>query len=251
MVEAKVFISHSTAAEDADLLATIRHVLRQEQISPVVVIRDYYAGSVSEKIQTALRGSDYVLVVLTKAAALAPWVNQEIGIAVGAQKPTIVLLEEGVKPPGTVAERDQIRFTRPGVLSALRRAVEFILKDVSEKAPLLVIRGTLDEPPRYPHVVLRVLEFRHVHSGGGAHTLDRAQARAVMDQRAACVVTGGYFLLRTVYDDRGELKELRFAAVDLPFDVIREDDGLYNLPRMLKVSSAVDGKQADAPDKPL
>lgn len=93
--KASVFLSHSTL--DGHLVQVVREqattlgvnvYLHEEHPEPGVQL--------STKLIEAIERSDALIVLITRNASASNFVNQEIGVALGKQKPIIPLVEKGV-----------------------------------------------------------------------------------------------------------------------------------------------------------
>lgn len=97
----RVFFSHSTldlptvrAIKDEAAGAGVEVYVHEDHPEP--------GTNLTEKLAQAIATSDAVLVLLTANAVPSPFVNQEIGVAIGKRIPVIPLVEAGM-PPGHLA----------------------------------------------------------------------------------------------------------------------------------------------------
>lgn len=93
----KVFISHST--QDQGLVISLAKLLQQLGIQ--VFVAEWYlspGARLDMKIKKQIRDADFVVVLLTRNGIRSTWVQQEIGIAVNAEKPIIPIVEQGTQP---------------------------------------------------------------------------------------------------------------------------------------------------------
>jgi len=78
-------------------------------------VTDHQPGvSVADKIQRAIQKADVVVVFLTRSSENAPYVQQEVGYAIHANKPIIPLVESGTsdRALAMLQGRDYIPFDR-------------------------------------------------------------------------------------------------------------------------------------------
>ena len=91
----RIFFSHSTLD-----LPTVRSIKDEAASSGVEVYihEDHLepGTNLTEKLTQAIARSDAVIVLLTARAVPSPFVNQEIGVALGKQIPVIPLVEAGL-----------------------------------------------------------------------------------------------------------------------------------------------------------
>jgi hypothetical protein len=101
---AEIFISYSTA--DAEAARFIHRNLLEQGVSAFLAAASLQPGQQwSPEILDALRGADTVLFLASKSACASPWVQQELGYAIGAKKKLIPIIWD-MKPtelPGWVS----------------------------------------------------------------------------------------------------------------------------------------------------
>jgi hypothetical protein len=107
----KIFISYSS--QDVALARKIAAQLKQEQF---LILRDqeFIEGGqpFNIRIQQVLRGSDVVILLLSKAAALSSWVNEEVIEALNQNKRIIpLMIELGSEPPFGTRTLQRFDFT--------------------------------------------------------------------------------------------------------------------------------------------
>jgi nucleoside 2-deoxyribosyltransferase len=91
----RVFISHSAA--DRAALAAVWQGALAAGVHPYIYEHDERPGTmVADKLQAEIRGSDAVILLLTKQSVVSPYVQQEIGYALAHRKPVLPLVELGV-----------------------------------------------------------------------------------------------------------------------------------------------------------
>jgi hypothetical protein len=90
-----IFVSH--AASDVTLAQRIFRKAHEAEIRAYLYEHDAIPGkSVSQKVLQRIQESDAVVALLTPAGAASPFVNQEIGAALGMQKRVIALVANTV-----------------------------------------------------------------------------------------------------------------------------------------------------------
>lgn len=96
-----VFVSHSMRQEDLGIVYTAAQDAAGRGIGCYIAERDWQFGqSLPAKIETHIRSCDCFVAFLTVGGAQSQWVQQEIGCAVGSNKPRILVVEQGVQVTG-------------------------------------------------------------------------------------------------------------------------------------------------------
>ena len=144
----KVFISHST--RDRGSVISLAHLLSQFGVEPYVASWYLTPGErIDDKVFQQIKGSDCVVVLLTKDGMRSNWVNQEIGYAISVGRQIIPLVQKGTDPSylGALQGREYIEYdprepqhallTTPSYVGSLK-----LKKEEREKA-LLVAGGIL------------------------------------------------------------------------------------------------------------
>jgi hypothetical protein len=93
----RIFLSHSS--RDAAIVEPIR--AQANSIEVDVYLHELHpqpGDTLSAKIMDAIRGSDALVVLVTTNTVASPYVNQEIGFALGQGLPVIPLVGPGVTP---------------------------------------------------------------------------------------------------------------------------------------------------------
>jgi hypothetical protein len=92
----RIFISHHS--DDINKAEELMNFIDdQEYLTPILVIRDRQPNELIEKqVEEGIRGSRYVIPILTKNSINSIWVNQEIGFAKGYKVPIYALIENEV-----------------------------------------------------------------------------------------------------------------------------------------------------------
>lgn len=90
----QVFLSHNM--RDGSSVERIREELAAVGVESYIFEHDLQPGrSVAEKLQSAIRASDVVVVLLTENSVPSPYVQQEVGYALAQRKLVIPLVEHG------------------------------------------------------------------------------------------------------------------------------------------------------------
>jgi len=96
------FISHSTKDVSGDV-GEICNIFEKCKIQSFIADRDAPLGNpLPEEIKKAIEESELFLVFLTKNSRESPWVNQEIGYALGKEIPVIPLKKGKIKVKGLI-----------------------------------------------------------------------------------------------------------------------------------------------------
>jgi len=105
----KVYISH---CEQDELLAQelTRALWAVEIESFSSLYRKARILSLAERIRFGIRQSDCVIPIITQDGVLSPEVNQEIGLAAGADQLIIPLVESGIELPVLIRHLQPINF---------------------------------------------------------------------------------------------------------------------------------------------
>ena len=127
-----VFLSHSV--KDTRIIREIKQefgdkdvdlYIAEDNPDPGVVLRD--------KIKKAIESCDIFLLLVTKEGSRSRWVNSEIGIAVGARKRIVPMVQEGAKIPSTILDLERINFKIDDTDGAIKSLHRFLLKFKSKK----------------------------------------------------------------------------------------------------------------------
>jgi hypothetical protein len=91
----QVFISHSS--KDRQTVELIASRVSTLGIATYLYEHDPQPGTLlADKIKKAIRRTDAVVVLLTRKGAASPYVQQEVGVALAADKLVIPLVEKGI-----------------------------------------------------------------------------------------------------------------------------------------------------------
>jgi TIR domain len=95
----RFFLSHSV--RDVPEVDKIREAVAALGVEVYLAENDPQPGAnLAKKVTDAIKASDAVVVLLTETAASSPWVQHEIGVAQGAGKLIVPIIQDGV-PTGT------------------------------------------------------------------------------------------------------------------------------------------------------
>jgi hypothetical protein len=107
----KAFLSHATA--DRDWVLWLADHARALGVEPYLAEHDHQAGRLlSDKVVEAIESSAAVIVLLTANGYDSKYVQQEIGIARGARKLVIALVDVALDPPADLALLEGIEHVR-------------------------------------------------------------------------------------------------------------------------------------------
>jgi hypothetical protein len=144
----KVFISHST--HDQGLVINLAKLL--QGLGLEVSVAEWYLSPgerLDAKIRRQIKASDCFIVLLTRHGMRSPWVQQEIGIALEANKVIIPIVERGTDPQalGALQEREYIEYDPlfPGqaLVSVMKYVNSLKLKKEAQEKFLLIAAGIL------------------------------------------------------------------------------------------------------------
>lgn len=91
----EIFLSHN--ARDLEWTQRLALAARALGIEPYLAEHDVQAGTpLADKIQTAIRRSSAVIVLISDNSVNAPYVREEIGFALGCKKLVIPIVQTGI-----------------------------------------------------------------------------------------------------------------------------------------------------------
>ena len=144
----KVFVSHST--RDQGLVMALAKTLAEYEVA--VFVAEWYLSPgqrLSAKVKGQIAVADSVVVFLTANGQRSRWVQQEVGIAVGANRLVIPLVERGTSQDdlAVLTGVEYIEYDPAQPRAALDRAASYVKKlkadkETKQKA-LLVVGGIL------------------------------------------------------------------------------------------------------------
>ena len=121
----KVYIAHCEQDEPlAQELSRALWAVELESFSSLY--RKALSLSLAERIRFGIRQSDCFIPILTQEGAKSPEVNQEIGLAIGADQFIIPLVETGVELPVLIRHLQPIRFSPDAYQDALGKLIQNI-----------------------------------------------------------------------------------------------------------------------------
>jgi ribosomal protein S27E len=121
----KVYIAHCEQDEPlAQELARTLWAVELESFSSIY--RKALIISFAERIRFGIRQSDCVIPILTKKGIKSPDVNQEIGLAVGADQFIIPLVETGVELPILIRHLQPVSFSVDAYEDAMGKLIHNI-----------------------------------------------------------------------------------------------------------------------------
>lgn len=139
-----VFISYSS--QDERLARFVASHLEEEGVSVFLAALSLKPGdNWSKEIFENLRASNWVLFLASRAACRSPFVQQELGIALGDQK-NIVPVVWGMdvsELPGWMREKQALILDSISIDEARRRMSEIARRIKKDKAMALLIAGLL------------------------------------------------------------------------------------------------------------
>ena len=140
------FISHSTVDMNS-FVKEIANVFEKCHMKSYIADRDAPIGSViPQEVKNAIEASELCLAVITKNSKKSPWVNQEIGYALGAGVPVLPLKKGRIRIKGLIEStkyvgiRDNPLDTVKDVFSKLKGAN--VSKSV--EAAMMAVVGILE-----------------------------------------------------------------------------------------------------------
>jgi hypothetical protein len=144
-MEYNVFVSHSMRQEDLGIVYAAAQDAAARGIRCYIAERDWQFGqSLPAKIETHIRGCDCFVAFLTVGGAQSQWVQQEIGCAVGSNRPRILVVEQGVQVTGFDVGKEYIVLDRWNPWEAVVTVNSYLSqlrekKEEQQNAALLVL----------------------------------------------------------------------------------------------------------------
>jgi hypothetical protein len=144
-MEYNVFVSHSMRQEDLAIVYTAAQDAAARGIRCYIAERDWQFGqSLPAKIENHIRSCDCFVAFLTVGGAQSQWVQQEIGCAVGLNRPRILVVEEGVGVTGFDIGKEYIALDRWNPWQAVATLNTYLSqlrekKEQQQNAALLVL----------------------------------------------------------------------------------------------------------------
>ena len=126
----KVFVSHSKA--DAERLRPLTETAKPWDVDLYLYENDVGPGQyVVDKVQDAIKASDFVFVFISRRNQYSAYVHQEIGYAEGQGVPVVPFVEAGIEPKnlGMLEGREYIPFDPDNPEAYLEKTREFLKKN--------------------------------------------------------------------------------------------------------------------------
>ena len=121
----RIFLSHSTS--DREILDSIKSDLEKGKIEVYVAEDDPKPGfNLSDKVYRAIESCDAFVVLLTENGQSSGFVNSEIGIAKGAKKLIIPMLQIGVTLPTILSGVEYVKFEPSNITESTKSLRNFI-----------------------------------------------------------------------------------------------------------------------------
>ena len=138
----QVFVSY--AENDKNIGEVLRRLLEDQGLT-VNVVSEGLCTTVpgrecSKMVEQALNKSDLVVALITKDSVYSAWMNQELGFAIGADKPTILFVEGDVPVSGLYGGRQYIRFGADG-LGKVATTLSKALSELGITPKMKIIKG--------------------------------------------------------------------------------------------------------------
>lgn len=143
-----VFVSHST--RDQGLVMALANTLSKYGVG--VRVAEWYIAAgqaLSDRVRAQIKEADSIIVFLTANGTRSKWVHQEVGIALGANRLVIPLVEKGTPAEELAAlqGREYIEYDSARPQDALDRAAGYVgslkaKKEEKERA-LLAVGGII------------------------------------------------------------------------------------------------------------
>ncbi len=138
----QIFLSHNV--RDGDSVGRIRQELAAVGVESYVFEHDLQPGqSIAEKLQSAIRASDVVVVLLTENSVPSPYVQQEVGYALAQRKLVIPLVEQGTSSNtlAMLAGVEYISFDSASPQEGIQKLTDYLgrLSDEKRRDELLMV----------------------------------------------------------------------------------------------------------------
>lgn len=132
-----VFISHKFENRDQKFALKLQEMLREKQIRGYLAERKRnYELLISDKIKNEITNSDFIIGIITNASKTSASVNQELGFAMGNEKPVIMLLEKGIEHGVLTFGKEVEEFTEKNFEKACTNIINYILdKNYRKEVP--------------------------------------------------------------------------------------------------------------------
>ena len=132
-----IFVSHSNDQFDMKVVNALEDILDNNGIDIYIAEkRPKYGELLWVKIRRNLLKADRTIIIWTKSSSESGDVREEIGIATGARKKIIPVLEKDIPPKGSLigVEAIPIRLERNNYLPPLKKLAEEVVEEAEEKS---------------------------------------------------------------------------------------------------------------------
>ena len=142
-----VFLSH--AVEQSDFVREVALAMEEQNLAPFMASRDIPKGAEwLPNLEDALQSAEALAAFLTPDFRQSDWCDQEIGYALGRQRPVVPLqLADGLRPYGYLARYqlvETIGLTPPEVAKAIFDTL-YVRTREQRKLTASVLHGLLNE----------------------------------------------------------------------------------------------------------
>ena len=149
-----VFVSHSNHNNDSRIVRECKEAMVSCGITGYFAEDDSSPGSILwNKIKSKIEISDAFMILWTKDAANSGDVREEIGIAIGMNKRTIVpIVEKGINVQGSLKNLgiEWINYEQPNHLHAISDALTLLMKQAIDKEKK---KSIILQPPKRKKVI--------------------------------------------------------------------------------------------------
>jgi hypothetical protein len=145
----RVFIAHSFREEDQQVIQIFRELLEEDGFE-CVSLEDPGSESILDRIDKAVSTTDFVIGIFTRRHKFTtgryssvPYVNSELGFAIGKQKEVIAFYEEGVDIDETGLTRLQVTLEKFNRITLPTKQAKGRIRQLFDKfkGPSLVVRS--------------------------------------------------------------------------------------------------------------
>ncbi len=136
------FVSASSEQQDMRVIRWFSAILRRRDVEPIFATNYPEPRSPPEKIKSLIQKSDFFIAILTKRDKIEgkdlwkgpDWVQNEIGFALGKNKPFSLFVEEGIDPNQGIGhwETDYVVFDR-GNMRKIQSKTEMIIEALKKR----------------------------------------------------------------------------------------------------------------------
>ena len=144
-MEFNIFISHSTK-ESSFGSAIANYLKRIPDVIPFLSEENVIEGSLSESLISKIKTCDVFIVLYSVNSHNSQYVQNEVGVARGSNKPILILAMDNTKPTAMLSGFAYYPLYDPSAEDSLPKVYEYIKEKVKGKADitgLLVFLGFL------------------------------------------------------------------------------------------------------------